>query len=451
MVLATAIILSFLFISGNFLLTYLLYKRINRINLLIVFIFALILFNGIIPVFLVSEATKNSYDYSLIIINRYSALDILMYYILNIIMLISAFFGWLIIKKRSELIDAIEESVSMSLNYKTIKNLSIIFLLSSIFLYYLYSRAYGGFIYLLEYTTAIRSGTMNINNSFSFLQKFGGFSIFSSLLFSGLVLEKEHLRRDVVWLVFSILFSIYYLFSLGGRVSLISFVTVLILGYIFYRYQNKITLSLVIKTVLIVLGIILGLYYITYIFARGTSSLSIKDFFIQELSYPLASFKMVSNSTELFWFKHVILSPLYFLPQSIWGSRLGLDTASSYNTFLFTGARKGERGITGSVPLDLLSFSWLEGGVIGVVIIGLLFGLLLAILQKYINSISNKGVSSLIFSYVSVKFSVMIVNYGDTVHIIQGEFAFIIGFFILMFFLVRNSKKAKKYTYARLE
>lgn len=440
MVQIIAIILGFLFSGLCIFINLLLYKRTKKISLINIFIFMLIIFNGILPVFLINNALNNAFSKSLTIIEDYTISGVFLYYSQNLILLISTTFGWLLVKKGSyNKITTKDISRVNNLNYISIKRISIFSLILAMVSYYLYSRAYGGYLGLLDYTTAIRSGLMTVNNPFSFLEKFGGFSLFSTLLLSGLILDKNHSKKDLIWLIASISFSIYYLYSLGGRASLVNFFAALMIGIIFYKYHGKITLNLAFKVGGIVLGAILGLYYVTNIFARGSGSLSIYDFFIQELSFPFASFNMVLDYPGMFLFKHVILTPLYFLPSSIW-INMGFDTASSFNTLLFMGARKGESGVTGSVPLDLLSFSWLQGGFIGSLVIGILFGLLLAVLQRMINCILNKGVKSFVFSYVAVEFAIMIIIYGDTVHVIQGNFSFIVGFCLLLSLLKRNTK-----------
>lgn len=444
MVQVITIILGFLYSTLCVFINFLLYKRTKKINLLIIFIFTLGIFNGIIPSFLLNEAIDNNYNFFSNIIIQYTLYDIFLYYIQNIILLISVILGWLLTKKdTSKIIDDKEMCNLINLNCTTIKKISIFMITSSIILYYLYSLAYGGFIGLLNYTSAIRSGIFVVNNKFSFLQKFGGLSIFSTLLFYGLLKEKNYSKKDMIWFIISISFSIYYLYSLGGRVSFIAFFVSLMLASILYKYHNSINIKLVYKIGFISIAVMLGLYYITNIFARGSGNLSIIDFFMHELSFPFASFKMMSSLPGKLMFKHVILAPLYFLPSSIWEYKLGIDTASSFNTFLFMGAYKGENGVTGSIPLDMVSFSWIEGGVLGGVIIGILYGFVVAILQKRINEIPNRGVKSAIFSYVAIKFSIIAINYGDTVHLIQGEFSFIVGFVFLIYFLKRNIKRTK--------
>ena len=48
-------------------------------------------------------------------------------------------------------------------------------------------------------------------------------------------------------------------------------------------------------------------------------------------------------------FKDIAIAPLYLLPQRIWSQKLNIESASSFNTFVFSGARKGVAGVTGEV------------------------------------------------------------------------------------------------------
>lgn len=445
MVQLITILIGLIFIFLCFFFIFLIYNKSRIINLIIIFLFALIIFNGIVPIFLISADENRFFSDYLYIIRSYTTTNIIVFYIQNIMLLICSILGWMLVKKKPRTITQDEEELIslIKLSSNTTKRIALSFLVLSIISYYLYSKAYGGFLGLLEYTSSIRSGLFSINNPFGFLQKLGGFSVFSTLLYSGLVIDKKIKKIDLLYYVLSIIFSIYYLFSLGGRVSFISFFVVLILAVIFHKFHQKIDLKLVIRITIVATGIIFSLYYITNIFVRGSSSLAITDFFINEVSFGFASFKNVFDYQGIFMFKHVIFSILYFLPSSIWDSKLGFDTATSFNTFLFTGGYKGNGDVLGSIPLDIISFSWLEGGFFGTIIIGILFGAFLALLQKNINKIPNNGVRSFIFSYAAIQFAVLIVLYGDTVHVIQGEFSFFLGFCILTNLIKNCIKKTK--------
>lgn len=438
-------ILTFIFIAFCLIISFVSYKKNNSLNILIVFVFSLILFNGILPFFLINESLDYNLNKSFSLIENYTIEDIFLYYSQNIILLFSTFLGWRIIKRKYK---TVNQNITIENKYlynKTIGKIAKLLLSLSIIAYYVYSIAYGGFISLISYTSDIRSGITEVKNPISFLQKFGGFSVFATLLFAGLLVDKTYNKRMKPWFLFSFVFSVYYLYSLGGRVTFISFFVILILGYGIYKSNYKIKIDVVIKGIIVSLISISGIYYITRIFTRKSAAYSLIDFLLYELSFPFASFNGVIPYAGIYKFKHIVLTPLYFLPTSIWEVKMELKTASSFNTFLFMGAEKGVNGVTGSVPLDIVSFSWLEGGAVGALIIGILFGIFIGFLQKFINSILSNGVKAFIFSYAVLNLAVKIVNYGDPVHVIQGCFSFFIGSIFLIFSLKRLTNKKLKY------
>lgn len=306
------------------------------------------------------------------------------------------------------------------------------FLFASIFCYYLYAKPYGGFVGLLNYSGLIRSGmfdVIGINNPFSFMQRLGGLAFFSSFLFYALVLEwrlKGYSRFIcLLGLTSSVGFSLYVLYSWLGRIAIVMYISVFPLAYI-YR-QSLQSYRIVIKLSLLALAIAIGLPVLSLLMTPGKASTSVIEFYARELSFPAVSlFSAIENNHFRFFFD-LVVAPLYMLPSRVWSGVFGLVTASEINTEMILGYRKGEGGVTGGVPVDMITFGYMQMGVAGVAIIGIIVGAGLVWLEKLILWMPWRGLRSVLYAYCALMVSTLTVLYADPHHIIQRNIHFIIG------------------------
>ena len=404
------------------------------------FLLSLATFNGLGFTFVIwaSSTGQNSWFWQQYI-NNYDNSAAIIYLISSFLLGLASCFGWYLFKmifRPHRSIKNIEYSEEVMLRYsKKIQRVAWLLLLLSIILYGLYSRAYGGYIGLLSHSIAIRSGISVINNPFSFLQRFGSLSFVSSYIFFSLLIDKSNAKQsgkrgNFIGCLCSLGFSLYVLFSWAGRVGALVYVFTFILGYVLYNFHaNFYTVSKTIRrslyaavalpTFLIGLDTILG---------RSNRQLGITEFFAKELSFPFASFLLQLNQSNFRFFKDVFVSPLFLLPQRIWFSKLNIEVASSFNTFIFFGAQKGEFGVTGSIPVDMLTFSYMQASILGVVVIGLLWGGLLCYLDGVCRRVPVKGLRAVMYSNLVLNVAALSVLYGDPQHIIIRNFAMILGF-----------------------
>jgi hypothetical protein len=204
--------------------------------------------------------------------------------------------------------------------------------------------------------------------------------------------------------------------------------------------KTKVLQKLVIMAVCFPLGLVL----IGNILGRTTNSIGISELLARELSFPFASYIVHLDRFDYRFFKDIIVAPLFVLPQRIWGNILNIETPSSFNTYVFRGARKGEAGITGEIPVDMLTFAHMQASIFGVVIVGLLWGMALYVLEKYCFKLKPNGVRSVIYSHLILDVCILTVLYGDPQHLIVRNFSMIIGLFLLNLIIkIRLFKRSK--------
>ena len=424
-------------IFSGFLFTFFLYFfvffRLNknkRLELIDWFLISLASFNGLIFTFVVwatYEGRNPSYVFSYYVLSLDINL-IIVYLILNFCLAFCVYIGWnltsLILKKQN--LKTFEEKIY----FKRILLISWIMFFLSVIAYWLYTKAYGGFISYLSYANTIRSGVFTVQNFFSFLQRFGGFSFFSSYTFFALFIDNKFKSKSVIiGLILSFFFSLYVLYSWVGRVALVVFISTFLLGHVLYSYKSN--LNFVRKIFFYAVLSFLLLVFADLILGRSSNNIGLIEFFSKEFAFSLATFYSVINLSQHRWFVDLIVSPLYILPMRTWSGLLNIETASSFNTFLISGARKGEMGIYGEIPVDMLSFSLMQSNILGIFVVGLIWGVILYKIQRLINKIPVTSIRSVISANLILNVVILSVMYGDPQHIIVRNFYMIIGCLLL--------------------
>jgi|LFRM01.1.fsa_nt_gb hypothetical protein len=335
-------------------------------------------------------------------------------------------------------IDVIHVSSSSALKKQTnsIEKLAWFFLILSVAGYWLYARTYGGFIGLLDYSSLIRSGFVDIKNPWSFLNRFGGFAFFASFLFMALFIRYKYLfKRTILGLAFisSLVFSVYVLYSWKGRVGFLTYLAVFPLGYIFLH--NGYGFKALTKIIIIVLLVILVLPVFSTWLTPGKASENICMFYAKELSYPYVSLYKSIEANSYRYGRDAVLAPIYFLPQRVWWGIFSWESASDQNTINIMGFRKGEAGVTGGIPTDFITFWYMQLGVYSVAIGGIIWGILLRLFDKFIRSIAFKELCAFIYAYAVLSVSVLTSLYADPYHIIRRNFHFFIGLIVVSIFV----------------
>lgn len=305
--------------------------------------------------------------------------------------------------------------------------------------YYIYVHAYGGFISYLAYSAAIRSGVFDSlpPNPFSFLIAFGSLSYISSFIYFSL-LKRNVTSFFLFMFLISLFFSIYVLVSRVGRVSLLFYILVFLLSFVLKpndlspRYFRFFIFSLI---------FFILLFAVNSILERGAYS-GVMQLLSMELIFPIAS---LLNSLEVsVSFRlgvDLFLLPLYWTPQRFWHEYV--VSADAYNTYLLFGLFKGEGGLTGAVPSDILTLSYLNLGYFGFVIFGFFTGCILSICDLICRRVKIKEVRILLYCYLVMNLSVLLPIYADPSHIAARLFpvvSFIIVFYFSRFLLFRIRK-----------
>lgn len=293
----------------------------------------------------------------------------------------------------------------------------------------LYSRAHGGLWALTQDAAAlaIRSGLSQTVNPFSFLQPFGLFSAMATFLFFGLLLQQKSTERTIGFLI-SAVFSAYVYYTLFGRLDFLVFILSLVLARALYA--NSSAVGLIVRGMILMAGVVLLAFFLSAYF-EVKSSESISLFFFNEFSFPFASFVSIINAAEVqyYFFRDFLFLPVYLLPSSFYADYFPL--VSAQNTYLVVGSERGTVGVTGGIPVDLLSLGYYQLGVIGVPLTGVVWGFVLRKLQRFLDRIEPKGIRATLTSYISLKVAIFGVLYTQPEHIVTRNFALIATLFLV--------------------
>jgi len=377
-------------------------------------------------------------------IERFDAVTISIYFAMNMLLLAAIICGWTLVGKLKKKAAATYDNSKGDLNklFSILDKAAWLLFALAVLSYILYAKAYGGFSGLLYYSNAIRSGILLVDNPFSFLQRFGGFAFFSSFIFFALIIDKNQkgrIRKDcILGFILSFCFSIFVLYSWDGRVAFMVYLLTFLAGLILYRNESIVGLARK-YALLIVIGLVI-IVVSDRLLERSPIEISVTSLFVRELSFPSAAFITVLGGNSFRWFKDLLVAPVYLLPSRIWRYMLGLDTASMLVTYDFWGAYKGEAGVTGSVPVDLLSFSYMQAHVAGVVIVGLLAGAAAYGLQQLQDKIPVESLRAVIGANIILNVIVLTVPYGEPYHILTRSFYLIVGL-VLIFIIFHKYKQ----------
>lgn len=295
----------------------------------------------------------------------------------------------------------------------------------------IYTRAYGGYLGLLEYSALIRSGLFDAvpANSWSFLRPFGGLAMIAAYGFFGLRLSGCRGISASLGLVIALVFSLYILYSWLGRMGFLVFVATFILGVILVRGSSP---ARVILWGSVVFVLLLVSAYGVSLWLNLKAASSLLEFLARELSFPFGSFFAQWNHGEQLsrGFIDFLLSPIYLLPSSWWTS--WFDPVGQVNTALIMGAPKGEDGVTGAIPVDLLTLGLMQAHLFGVFVVGSMFGLLLRGLQVLIDRVPLCGVRGILEAHVALKVAVLGAFYAEPHLVVSGNFPLIAGTLIIV-------------------
>lgn len=314
-----------------------------------------------------------------------------------------------------------------------------VMLIVSISSMYLYTKDYGGFLGYFSYNRLIRAGHFDLveRSSFSFLKPFGGFAYVSTFGFWGLIISGRHRLLNYLGFVLALSMSAYVLLAFSGRLSMLLFVSVFPVSIALLRRTSPLAWSLILPASAPIS--ILGIFFISSILGIKSSD-DIHLFVTREISFPfIAFFAQLNEGNPFHLFYHLILSPLYLIPSSLVGS--WFSSASQINTAIIHGAAKGFGGVTSGMPVDLITFGFMQLHVVGVLIYAIFFGWVLRAVTCISESFSVPGISAAFTAYVAIRIGIFSALYGDPEHIIEGNFPFIATLIVIS--TLRMMKRSK--------
>lgn len=182
------------------------------------------------------------------------------------------------------------------------------------------------------------------------------------------------------------------------------------------------------------LAIIVSAYYVS-VWLNVKAADSLPDFVARELGFPFGSFfAQLGTGDHLFRaFKDFVVAPLFLLPSSWWST--WVEDVSQVNTALIMGAPKGEQGVTGGIPVDLLTLGLMQAHVLGIAVVGAMFGVLLRFVQGLLDRIPNPGVRAVFGAYAALKLAVLGIFYAQPALFVSGNFDFLTTALFITFFL----------------
>ncbi len=301
----------------------------------------------------------------------------------------------------------------------------------------LYLNAYGGYFNYLNYSGALRSGYIIINNPFSFLIAFRKCIIFSSYIFCSLFASNRTKKNKILFII-SFAWSLFVLFADKGRMSFIIYFLILIIFMLGNNEKSRyIKANTLLKIAIIGVLSLVALIYGGNILSRNGTDNIIK-FFSEVFSYIFVNFKLQLENVDLSnmrFGQDLINLPLFVLPSSIWKVVFNYKTASTINTIFLYGAEKGSStGVQGEMPIDFVSLSYMQFGIIGIIILPIVYAVFFAYCFKTIKSIKNKEVRRIISIYITLNLGVFSIVTAEPHNIIGRAFPFIVFLLVYKFF-----------------
>jgi len=337
--------------------------------------------------------------------------------------------GWGVFKHDSSFIR--NSSRIFLLDYRELVFIAWLMLVIAFVLRYLYVSAFGGFLSYLEYSRAIRSGIFEVNNPWSFLQPFGHLALFSSYIFWAVRRDSNKTFLNFIGFWLSFLFSVYILYSWAGRVGFILYLSVFVLAFVYSR--NFSARKIVVGGAIGGPIVLYLLYIISNVFEiKGANSFSY--YVVKEISFPFVSFfSQLEHGGYLYRsFTDLLYAPLYLLPSS-WTAGF-LDSAEQINTLVISGAKKGDYGVTGTIPVDLITLGLMQIHVPGVFITSIVFGGFIKLLQVFFSAIESDSLRCVFLAYVAVKISFISIFYANPSNFVASVFPILLLILSILFY-----------------
>jgi hypothetical protein len=301
----------------------------------------------------------------------------------------------------------------------------------------------GGFIVFIKYSGALRSDTSFVDTKFTFLKSITPLLLTSSFFFFACVQNLKEVKRILLskilfWLSF--LCSFIVLFHMAGRLRFFSYLFVfpMVIMVKNGKYNFR------------VISTAIGLALLLILFGKQMSHLMIDPNAVERKinlissSYGLTlthiigefAFPMITLAKTVFYaipdvipyryFIDFFLAILYLIPKRIFSVSLP-ETATDLNV-AYLGA---------PIPVDLISFGFFNGGIVGLILTCFLFGVSLSFFEKAFPSDGDPIV--IIFRVAWIFFMGFRVMYADPVNSLKVGIYLVFGT-LAMFFVSVISK-----------
>lgn len=219
----------------------------------------------------------------------------------------------------------------------------------------------------------------------------------------------------------SFVLSVVILWMRAGRLHLMNFFLVVLI-FALGQIASKSGKFLVMVSAVAISGVIFAYGKVFFGVAEQVevSFLSIPSLVALEVSFPFLSLVSALHSEiEYRWFIDVILSLVYFFVVPVCVIITGTPCGSlpvsvaKVNTLQILGTTD-----LGEIPVDLVTFGYFSGGVLGVVVTGMGFGFILAAFERLFSE--NRSAVSVVFRYAWMVFlSTVGLLYSDPVNVVR--------------------------------
>lgn len=411
--------------------------QVKRLDFVVIFLGFTTIFHGVLFIF----SLDFKYPRWLLVpsdLSLYAGYAVL-YSIIVIIFSVATFLGsslqfhWILQLRRKAM-------VSKPLPQNIALRLSIcgwLLIALSLLAYWLYSQAYGGFVSLFFKAPLLRAGLLDVEskaNPWSILGKMGGLAIVASYIFFGILVAREKQTKylfhktNIIGLLLSMFFSLYVIYTWYSRSHLIFYLTAFALGPQVYKNRLRLSKRLLIVTLVLIVILITLLPFVSSHLIRRMRAESLVEYIKLDASIRIIPLFVLLESPEYRWFRDIGYIPIYFLPQRFW--RQYIDTASDIITVKVFGIKK-EEGAEGAMVIGIVPFAYMQMGMLGVVLLGLVWGIFLKIINWWLLAKLPSGVGDTLYAYVALRLVISSVWGADPQVIIYNHLDIIIGLILL--------------------
>jgi len=367
----------------------------------------------------------------------------LMSFVLTLISYISIQYGYVSVKTKPK----------KSEKYKkcNITKLASVLMIISVVSLIMYASGYGGIASLMVQANSIRSSNLISENSYTFFKHFIPLTIIASLLVYNAIFVERTVKNPLrFWLLFflllvpSVIISIVYIIANDGRALAGMYLIFFILIAIKYLYDNrKITLTKLFGY--LGCSLILG-----WIFIIGSEALmeqarggvvaggvednnGFSEKLIKEFSFLvsglLSSIEYIDYTTDRYMFFNDTMNGVFaWLPTSL--KPIQLPDVWDINTELIDNTAYGQ------YPTSIVAQSYYDLGILGVILIPMLWGKFIKIIENFFSNHKNIIFSTL-YMVVAFYFGKSML-YFSLYNIMMNIF-FIVMTFIIYKFLNRRT------------